>query len=51
MQEWGKDQIVALLSCFVWQERREKGFKLREKLQMPYHEVQQVARRVAKVKP
>ena len=49
LQEWSKDQIVGLVSCFVWQERMEKGTRLREKLQGSFAELQQAARRVAKV--
>ena len=49
VQEWSKEQIVALVSCFVWQERLDKGTRLREKLQSSFTELQQCARRIAKV--
>lgn len=42
---------MALLSCFVWQERMEKGVRLREKLQSVLTELLQAARRVGKVSP
>lgn len=41
---------MALLSCFVWQERQEKRTRLKDKLQGPFAELQTAARRVAKVK-
>ncbi len=49
MQAYSSDQIVALVSCFVWQDRQERKRRLPEKLQMPFNELQQAARLVAKV--
>ena len=40
---------MALVSCFVWQDRMDKGTRLREKLQSVFVELQQTARRIAKV--
>merc|ERR1712130_883967 len=42
LKEWSREQLVGLISCFVWQERMEKGTRLREKLQSPFAELQGV---------
>ena len=49
MQDWSLEQIVAVVSCMVWQEKQEKGKRLKESLQGPYAELQQLSRRIAKV--
>ncbi|CAK9262411.1 unnamed protein product [Sphagnum jensenii] len=43
------EQIVALLSCFVWQEKIKNLPKLREDLASLYSQLREVARRVGKV--
>ncbi|MCO5559779.1 hypothetical protein L7F22_013383 [Adiantum nelumboides] len=43
------EQMVALLSCFVWQERVKSDQKLNEDLSTLYSQLQETARRVAKV--
>ena len=43
------EQLVALLSCVVWAEKREGGTKLPEALKGPFAALQETARRVAKV--
>lgn len=43
------EQIVALLSCFVWQEKIKNLPKLREDLSSLYSQLREVARRVGKV--
>lgn len=51
MQSYSTDQIVALVSCFVWQDRQERNKRrLPEKLQGPFNELQQAARLIAKVR-
>lgn len=42
-------QVVALLSCFVWQEKTKNSSKLPEDLAGPFLQLREVARRVAKV--
>ncbi|KAL3691924.1 hypothetical protein R1sor_005575 [Riccia sorocarpa] len=42
------EQLVALLSCFVWQEKTKNAPKLREELAGPYSQLREVARRVGK---
>lgn len=49
MQELTPDQVVALVSCTIWQERAEAGQKVREDMQGPYGALTEAARRVAKV--
>jgi len=49
VQELTPDQVVALVSCTIWQERAEAGQKLREDMQGPYGALTEAARRVAKV--
>ena len=51
MQELTPDQVVALVSCTIWQERAEAGQKVREDMQGPYGALTEAARRVAKVCP
>ena len=43
------EQVVALLSCFVWQEKTKNCSKLREDLAGPFLQLQEVARRIGKV--
>ncbi|KAI7816196.1 antiviral helicase [Gamsiella multidivaricata] len=43
------EQTVALLSCFVFQEKAEGNVKLREELATPLRLMQEAARRIAKV--
>ena len=45
----GVDQCVALLSCFVFQEKSEDSVKLKEELSGPLRMMQEAARRIAKV--
>ena len=49
LQELSPDQVVALVSCTIWQERAEVGQKVREDMQGPYGALTEAARRVAKV--
>ena len=49
MQDLSPDQVVALASCFIWQERAEAGQKVREDMQGPYGALCEAARTVAKV--
>lgn len=49
IQELTPDQVVALVSCTIWQERAEAGQKVREDMQGPYGALTEAARRVAKV--
>ena len=50
LQELTPDQVVALVSCTVWQERAEAGQKVREDMQGPFAALTQAARTVGKVK-
>ncbi|KAL0538167.1 hypothetical protein IC582_027169 [Cucumis melo] len=43
------EEIVALLSCFVWQEKLQDAAKPREELELLFIQLQDTARRVAKV--
>ncbi|KAG0478468.1 hypothetical protein HPP92_013187 [Vanilla planifolia] len=43
------EEMVALLSCFVWQERLQDARKPREELQLLFSQLQETARRVANV--
>lgn len=43
------EQTVALLSCFTFQEKVEGNVKLREELIGPWRQIQETARRIAKV--
>lgn len=43
------DQVVALLSCLVWQEKLKSMAKLPEELAGIYSQLREVARRVGKV--
>ena len=49
LQELSPDQVVALVSCTIWQERSEAGQKVRDDMQGPYGALTEAARRVAKV--
>ena len=49
LQELTAEQVVALVSCTVWQERAEAGQKVREDMQGPFAALTQAARTVAKV--
>ncbi|DBA84763.1 hypothetical protein WJX77_001199 [Trebouxia sp. C0004] len=48
-KELTPDQVVALVSCTIWQERAEAGQKVRDDMQGPYGALTEAARRVAKV--
>ena len=41
------EQMVALLSCFVWQEKLQDAAKPREELDLLFYQLQETARRVA----
>ncbi|CAL1403487.1 unnamed protein product [Linum trigynum] len=43
------EQMVALLSCFVWQEKLKDAAKPREELDLLFLQLQETARRVAKL--
>ncbi|RWW00445.1 hypothetical protein BHE74_00034624 [Ensete ventricosum] len=43
------EEMVALLSCFVWQEKLQDAPKPREGLDLLYSQLQEIARRVANV--
>ena len=43
------NQIVALLSCFVFDEKADDNGKLREELSGPLRIMQDTARRIAKI--
>lgn len=47
-KELSAEQLVAVLSCFVWQEKSKTAPKLREELAGPYSQLRDVARRVGK---
>ncbi|BBN13684.1 ATP-dependent RNA helicase DOB1 [Marchantia polymorpha subsp. ruderalis] len=47
-KELSSEQLVAVLSCFVWQEKSKNAPKLREDLSGPYTQLRDVARRVGK---
>ncbi|KAJ7546830.1 hypothetical protein O6H91_08G056100 [Diphasiastrum complanatum] len=49
LKEASVEQIVALLSCLVWQEKTKNFKKLREDLAGPFSQLQDTARRVGKV--
>lgn len=49
MQELRPEQVVALVSCTVWQERAEGGQKVRQDMQGPFAALTEAARTVAKV--
>jgi len=49
LQELTPDQVVALVSCTIWQERADAGQKVRQDMQGPYGALTEAARRVAKV--
>lgn len=42
------EEIIALLSCFVWQEKLQDAAKPREELELLFIQLQDTARRVAK---
>jgi len=43
------EQIVALMSCFVFQEKTDSAAKISEDLSGPLRQIQDIARRVAQV--
>lgn len=43
------EEMVSLLSCFVWQEKLQDAAKPREELELLFTQLQDTARRVAKV--
>lgn len=43
------EELVSVLSCFVWQEKLKDAAKPREKLELLFVQLQDVARRVANV--
>lgn len=43
------EEMVSLLSCFVWQEKLQEAQKPREELELLFTQLQDTARRVAKV--
>lgn len=43
------EEVVSLLSCFVWQEKLQDAAKPREELELLFIQLQETARRVAKV--
>jgi len=43
------EQCVALLSCFVFDEKSEGAVKLRPELAGPYRQLQEMARKIAKI--
>ncbi|OMO82728.1 hypothetical protein COLO4_22854 [Corchorus olitorius] len=43
------EEIVSLLSCFVWQEKLQDAAKPREELELLFTQLQDTARRIAKV--
>lgn len=43
------EEMVSLLSCFVWQEKLQDASKPREELELLFTQLQDTARRVAKV--
>jgi len=43
------EDMVALLSCLVWQEKLQDAQKPREELELRFAQLQDTARRVAKV--
>lgn len=47
--EMDVEHIVALLSCFVFQEKVDSTQKLREDLAAPYRQLQEYARKIARV--
>ncbi|KAI5065335.1 hypothetical protein GOP47_0020030 [Adiantum capillus-veneris] len=49
LKDVSAEQMVALLSCFVWQEKVKSDQKLSEDLSTLYSQLQETARRVGKV--
>ena len=43
------EEMVSLLSCFVWQEKLKDATKPREELDLPFSQLQDTVRRVAEV--
>lgn len=43
------EEMVSLLSCFVWQEKLQNATKPREELELLFAQLQDTARKVAKV--
>ena len=49
LKDASTEQVVALLSCFVWQEKVKSSAKLREDLATLHSQLRETARRVGKV--
>jgi ATP-dependent RNA helicase DOB1 len=49
LKEITVEQMVSLLSCFVWQEKLQNATKPREELDLLFAQLQDTARKVAKV--
>lgn len=49
LQDIKVEEMVSLLSCFVWQEKLNDAPKPREELDLLFTQLQDTARRVAKV--
>lgn len=43
------EEMVSLLSCFVWQEKLQEARKPRDELELLFTQLQDIARQVAKV--
>jgi ATP-dependent RNA helicase DOB1 len=43
------EELISLLSCFVWQEKINDAAKPREELDLLYSQLQDTARRVAQL--
>lgn len=43
------EEMISLLSCFVWQEKLQEAQKPRDELELLFMQLQDIARRVAKV--
>lgn len=49
LKECTVEQLVSLLSCFVWREKTKAFSKLPEELAGPFSQLREVARRVGKI--
>lgn len=49
LKEITVEEMVSLLSCFVWQEKLQNATKPREELDLLFAQLQDTARKVAKV--
>lgn len=43
------EEMISLLSCFVWQEKLQESQKPRDELELHFTQLQETARKVAKV--